>query len=263
MFPNGMMARGPDKMNGALNLVPNQYTRIPKYGAADAAQPATCPNYNLDRRKIHPRPTLVEAIAVRGAHITALTRSVVAWIDLLTTTSNENIYADQGSRGGAGNDKDEQEREQGALATFLLTKTLLLRSLLTAPLESDIRIVNVVSRFYAAASPAPFSSFSLSNPLNNPKSTLPPPRSSSAKARTLPRHSSASSTRFPRTAVSVSPGICHVDKIAPLLVVVQRVHAGYIGVSLFVFFPLELCFRGRTITSVRIRFDFSFPAHSM
>ncbi|KAJ7183467.1 hypothetical protein C8R46DRAFT_1172939 [Mycena filopes] len=46
----------------------------------------------------------------------------------------------------------QQQREDGALATFLLM-TLLLPALLTAPVERDIRIVNVVNRFYAAAAP--------------------------------------------------------------------------------------------------------------
>ncbi|KAJ7247971.1 hypothetical protein C8J57DRAFT_1522534 [Mycena rebaudengoi] len=78
-------------------------------------------------------------------------------------------------------EQDEKQREQGALASFLLT-TLLLTTLLTAPVERDIRIVNVVNRFYAAAasSPALLSSFSafsppaLTNRNNIPKSTLPP-----------------------------------------------------------------------------------------
>ncbi|KAI3610473.1 hypothetical protein WG66_006932 [Moniliophthora roreri] len=44
----------------------------------------------------------------------------------------------------------QEERDRRSLATFLLT-TLLLPSLLTAPAERDIRIINVVNRFYAAA----------------------------------------------------------------------------------------------------------------
>lgn len=41
-------------------------------------------------------------------------------------------------------------RKEGALATFLMT-TLLLPSLLVAPVERDIRIISVVNPFYAAA----------------------------------------------------------------------------------------------------------------
>ncbi|KAJ6531410.1 hypothetical protein DFH09DRAFT_139775 [Mycena vulgaris] len=54
-------------------------------------------------------------------------------------------------------DLEEKTRERASLATFLLT-TLLLPALLTAPAERDIRIVNVVNRFYAAAAalPPPF-----------------------------------------------------------------------------------------------------------
>ncbi|KAJ4471452.1 hypothetical protein J3R30DRAFT_1080303 [Lentinula aciculospora] len=53
--------------------------------------------------------------------------------------------------------EDNSEREQLSLASFLLT-TLLLPSLLTAPTERDIRIINVVNRFYAAASSPSFAS---------------------------------------------------------------------------------------------------------
>ncbi|KAJ7246487.1 hypothetical protein C8J57DRAFT_1724869 [Mycena rebaudengoi] len=247
--------------------------------------------------------TLVEALASRGAHIIALTPSAVdsdavtTWIDLLrSTTSNENIYAEQCDlaappsiqafckrflegkeprvdallftheyrhvgawgffRGRVAKEEDEKEREQGALATFLLT-TLLLPALLTAPVERDIRIVNVVNRFYAAAASSPalfssFPSFSPPNPKNNaPKSTLPPTslflREGARALRTtvitrhlqrildslptapVPHTASASSSLnaipvVPRNsqksnivAVSVSPGISRVDTVAPLL----------------------------------------------
>jgi len=46
--------------------------------------------------------------------------------------------------------KDEKERQTRSLATFLIT-TLLLPILLVAPAERDIRIVNVINPFYAAA----------------------------------------------------------------------------------------------------------------
>ena len=46
--------------------------------------------------------------------------------------------------------EDEMERQTRSLATFLIT-TLLLPILLVAPAERDIRIVNVINPFYAAA----------------------------------------------------------------------------------------------------------------
>ncbi|KAJ7502667.1 hypothetical protein B0H11DRAFT_1989553 [Mycena galericulata] len=46
--------------------------------------------------------------------------------------------------------QEEQDRETASLATFLLT-TLLLPALLVAPVERDIRIINVVNRWYPAA----------------------------------------------------------------------------------------------------------------
>ncbi|KAF8971691.1 hypothetical protein BDZ97DRAFT_1138247 [Flammula alnicola] len=53
-------------------------------------------------------------------------------------------------------EQDQKERDAGSLATFLIT-TLLLPALLVAPVERDIRIVNVVNPFYAAAAGLPFS----------------------------------------------------------------------------------------------------------
>lgn len=46
----------------------------------------------------------------------------------------------------------ERRREEAALATFLMI-TLLLPALLVAPVERDIRIVNLVNPFYAAGVP--------------------------------------------------------------------------------------------------------------
>lgn len=46
----------------------------------------------------------------------------------------------------------EEKREAASLATFLMV-TLLLPALLVAPVERDIRIVNAVNPFYAAAVP--------------------------------------------------------------------------------------------------------------
>ncbi|KAF9445935.1 hypothetical protein P691DRAFT_734164 [Macrolepiota fuliginosa MF-IS2] len=50
-------------------------------------------------------------------------------------------------------DDTERQRESDSLATFLMT-TLLLPALLVAPVERDIRIINIVNPFYAAASAA-------------------------------------------------------------------------------------------------------------
>ncbi|KAJ7763174.1 hypothetical protein DFH07DRAFT_917270 [Mycena maculata] len=81
--------------------------------------------------------------------------------------------------------EEEGRREEASLATFLLT-TLLLPALLTAPVERDIRIVNVVNRFYpaAAAAPsmslsAPFALASASTASLKSTSTFPTPKSTS------------------------------------------------------------------------------------
>ena len=60
--------------------------------------------------------------------------------------------------GGIGNltdlrNEESVNRDEGAMATFLLT-TLLLPAMLVAPIERDIRIISVVNPFYAAAAPA-------------------------------------------------------------------------------------------------------------
>ena len=47
----------------------------------------------------------------------------------------------------------EERKEAASLATFLIV-TLLLPALLVAPVERDIRIVNLVNPFYAAAIPS-------------------------------------------------------------------------------------------------------------
>ncbi|EDR07847.1 uncharacterized protein LACBIDRAFT_327593 [Laccaria bicolor S238N-H82] len=127
----------------------------------------------------------------RGAHVIALSpdpidsANITILISLLrTTTSNEQIFAEecdvslpasirsfctrfltrQDQRidaiifaheyhqiGSFFSRKDkEKERNAGSLAAFLIT-TLLLPALLVAPVERDIRIINVVNPFYAAA----------------------------------------------------------------------------------------------------------------
>ncbi|KAJ7600916.1 hypothetical protein C8J56DRAFT_999941 [Mycena floridula] len=117
---------------------------------------------------------------------------VAVLIDLIrSTTSNEQIYAEHcdlaspesikgfcerfgksedkrldalvfaheyqhiGSFGMFSDNRDAaEEREVKSLATFLIT-TLLLPVLLVAPVGRDIRIINVVNRFYAAAAASP------------------------------------------------------------------------------------------------------------
>ena len=74
-----------------------------------------------------------------------------------------------------------KEREVGSLATFLII-TLLLPALLVAPPERDIRIVNVVNPFYAAAASIPFL------PSFSPTSSSSPPTTSSS-SRTSPANS--------------------------------------------------------------------------
>ncbi|KAJ7504811.1 hypothetical protein B0H11DRAFT_1979462 [Mycena galericulata] len=127
--------------------------------------------------------------------------------------------------------QEEQDRETASLVTFLLT-TLLLPALLVAPVERDIRIINVVNRWYPAA--AAKLDVSLPSSIN---STSP----STAKAETTPtflaegqralrtvvltRHlqrildalPSAPPQKSNIVAVSVSPGISRADSVAPML----------------------------------------------
>lgn len=134
-------------------------------------------------------------------------------------------------------EEDAKKREAGTLATFLIT-TLLLPALLVAPAERDIRIVNVINPFYAAAA--------------NPSSTT----ASSSKKQALfltegtrslrqiiftrhlqrildalpsapaPKAEDGSSTvpvvpsqvqKSNIVAISVSPGIGRVDTVNPML----------------------------------------------
>lgn len=147
---------------------------------------------------------------------------------------------------------EEKEREAGSLATFLIT-TLLLPALLVAPPERDIRIVNVVNPFYAAAAGVPFlPSFSTSSPSSSsrtsPANSKPKPiflQEGIRSLRTiiLTRHlqrildALPSAAQVPKTqegsravpvvnsklqksnivAVSVSPGIGRVDTVSRIL----------------------------------------------
>ncbi|KAK0458734.1 uncharacterized protein EV420DRAFT_1540217 [Desarmillaria tabescens] len=262
--------------------------------------------------------TLLQSLAQRGAHIIALTpepvesAEVTILIGLLrTSTSNDNIYAEQCdlsspssihafcTRFMAGQDQRldalvfaheyqhlgsfeflspptaelQKERETRSLATFLLI-TLLLPALLVAPVERDIRIINVVNRFYAAATNSTFkASFSYSASLPNPsKSIFLAEGTRALKTCILTRHiqrilDALPSAQVPKTdtssssipvidaktqksnivAVSVSPGISRVDTIAPLLHAdwTGRFGWSYLGVVLYLLFQpiLRLIFK--------------------
>ena len=147
---------------------------------------------------------------------------------------------------------EEKERETGSLATFLIT-TLLLPALLVAPPERDIRIVNVVNPFYAAAASIPFRpSFSTSSPSSSPITSPVEPKPKpiflqegirSLRTIIFARHlqrildALPSAAQVPKTqegsravpvvnsklqksnivAVSVSPGIGRVDTVSRIL----------------------------------------------
>ena len=131
------------------------------------------------------------------------------------------------------------KREVGSLATFLIV-TLLLPALLVAPAERDIRIINVVNPFYAAAAGPSFSiTFSSQHQY---KSIFLQEGNRSLRTSILTRHlqrilDALPSAQVPKTddasstipvvspksqrsnivAVSVSPGISRVDTVALFL----------------------------------------------
>ena len=131
----------------------------------------------------------------------------------------------------------DKERQIRSLATFLMI-TLLLPVLLVAPSERDIRILNVVNPFYAAASP----SFSpTSEPSDSKKPIFLQEGRRSLRTIILTRHlqrildSMPQGSHVPKAeensvpivntklqrsnivSISVSPGISRADTIAPLL----------------------------------------------
>lgn len=134
--------------------------------------------------------------------------------------------------------EDTAERDIKALATFLMI-TLLLPVLLVAPVERDIRIINVVNRFYAAAAAHPFSkdcfpckegaifpseahrslrSSILMRHLQRILDALPsaPPPQTDSQSSTIPVVS-AKSQKSNIVSISVSPGISRLDTVTPLL----------------------------------------------
>lgn len=145
-----------------------------------------------------------------------------------------------------------QERQNASLASFLIL-TLLLPVLLVAPAERDIRIINVVNPFYAAAAP----SFS--------PTSKPPPSSPvfhqegwrSLQMIVFTRHlqrvldALPSGGQVPKTddstihvvsdkvqksnivAVSVCPGLSRSDTIAPLLSAVRGQNQSIFGIVLY------------------------------
>lgn len=133
--------------------------------------------------------------------------------------------------------EDEMERQTRSLATFLIM-TLLLPILLVAPAERDIRVVNVINPFYAAA----VTNFSptMASPPDKPSIFLQEGRRSLQMAiltrhlqrifDSMPQHPqvpkvdgeavSVVGSKLQRSnvvAIAVSPGITKTDTIAPLL----------------------------------------------
>jgi NAD(P)-dependent dehydrogenase (short-subunit alcohol dehydrogenase family) len=133
----------------------------------------------------------------------------------------------------------EKERRAASLATFLAT-TLLLPALLVAPVERDIRIINVINPFYAAAVPTFSPSFDalpswssrfllegrralrmavFTRHLQRVLDALPSggqvPKTDD-NANTIPVISEKSQ-KSNIVAISVCPGISRSDIIAPLL----------------------------------------------
>jgi hypothetical protein len=227
--------------------------------------------------------TLLHELAVRGAHIIALSPfpidspKIEIMIDLLrSTTNNEQIFADECDLTSPNSVHDfctkfltghehrldavvfaheyqhvgsffsrrsieelEKERREASLATFLMT-TLLLPALLVAPVERDIRIINVINPFYAAAVPTFSPSF---DPLPATTSRFIQEGRRALRMAVFTRHlqrvldALPSGGQVPKTddnastvpvvsdksqksnivAISVCPGISRSDTIAPLL----------------------------------------------
>ena len=136
------------------------------------------------------------------------------------------------------NEWTAKERDVKALATFLMT-TLLLPVLLTAPFERDIRIINVVNRFYAAAAASPALSLEFGSPTHSlflaegtrslrtiiftrhlqrvldalPTAPVPQTDTSTSAVPVVSHKNQVSNI----VAVSVSPGISRVDTISAML----------------------------------------------
>ncbi|PPR01923.1 hypothetical protein CVT24_001262 [Panaeolus cyanescens] len=162
---------------------------------------------------------------------------------------------------------NEEHRDAGSLATFLIT-TLLLPALLVAPVERDIRIINVVNPFYAAAAGLPFSpafpSISGSSPDKQGSMLLSEGRRS-LQSIILNRHfqrvldALPTGAQVPKTeegtsavpvvsskhqksnivAVTVCPGFSRVDTIAPLLNADWTSRHGFSKLGVFIYLTLH------------------------
>lgn len=146
-----------------------------------------------------------------------------------------------------------RRRQEASLATFLVL-TLLLPVLLVAPAERDIRIINVLNPFYAAAA----LTYSPSQPPSVNLSTFQQEGQRSLQMAVFTRHlqrildALPSSGQVPRTeentvpvvsdkvqksniiTVSVCPGISRADTIAPLLSVQKLQGQSIRGLTLYI-----------------------------
>ncbi|KAF8222065.1 hypothetical protein L208DRAFT_1413928 [Tricholoma matsutake] len=136
--------------------------------------------------------------------------------------------------------ENASKREAGSLATFLII-TLLLPALLLAPVERDIRVINVVNPFYAAAA-GPSFSIPFSSQPSKSKSVFLQEGIRSLRTSIFTRHlqrilDALPSAQVPKmdegsstipvvslktqrsniVAIAVSPGISRVDTVAPFL----------------------------------------------
>ncbi|EDR07697.1 uncharacterized protein LACBIDRAFT_298117 [Laccaria bicolor S238N-H82] len=238
--------------------------------------------------------TILRSLAQRGAHIIALSpdpidsANITILISLLrTTTSNEQIFAEECdvsspasirsfcTRFLTGQDQridaiilaheyhqigsffsrmdKEKERNVGSLATFLIT-TLLLPALLVAPVERDIRIINVVNPFYAAAAtllplfdPPKERSVFLREGIRSlrsiivtrhlqrildalPAAQIPKPEEGSSSVPVVNTKAQKSNI----VAVSVCPGISRVDTVSALFNADWMIRSTPFGIALYI-----------------------------
>ncbi|KAF7367618.1 hypothetical protein MSAN_00825300 [Mycena sanguinolenta] len=97
-------------------------------------------------------PESIKAFAAKFVQAPSLPTAQAPRLDALVCAHEYAAVGGLGLFASGQRELEQQARDDASLATFLLI-TLLLPSLLTAPVERDIRIVNVVNRWYAAAAP--------------------------------------------------------------------------------------------------------------
>jgi len=191
-------------------------------------------------------------------------------------------------------EEEKTARDMGAMATFLLI-TLLLPAMLVAPIERDIRIINVVNPFYAAAIPRFDARFTSSKDKKNTAISARGTYSSwllegqrSLRTAVFTRHlqrildalpepddASSSSTGTSNSkkklipkkksnimAVTVSPGVSRTDTIAPFLLISETMDASILqqwfrGI-LYGFFPFYYARLLTLISSYIILFPFLY-----